>query len=704
MARSAKWGAACAPCVVAKTRCVRSNSLGAKCDRCQSLGKHCSDQVHGPRKKRHAKSSKTAQLEERLNGLIDSLKAPEEGECPSIPNSNQSHSSLSPSTISQAQGTASQEESVQSFPVSGVGSNVPATALCSCSALLNKEDLVPLESDDTLLSIYMNQLSNRFPFVIIPPGTTAVQLEATRPLLMKVIRMVASVRHLRSMRGQSRAVLQQISNAMLIRSERSLDLLQGILVFLGFYHYHCMTHAQFNNLNHLVVSLVGDMDLSTCPKSQERKNQRSRTNEERRALAGVWYMSSNVALVVKQLTPLSYTKYLDQCLKELEDAAEYDTDQFAVQLVRIQHLTNKIFHFHSRDQMVDELPGIPEVSPTVRLEAIQMELNRLRNALPLNLKSDYSLSCHYNSAYLRLFEPLLEDSHLRDAESPLLSSLSLSGLSILAIFSSFTAALKIWFEDWLTIPVCSYFYMSQPTSAQLIHAAMMLSRWVRVAGPSSVMISSAGTTAPRKEVSISRQTVPYFSGVPECPDLSLSQPPTSPSTSAVSVQILDSLRAKIPAQPHLQVDLFGIIDAIIIRFEAAKKEMAAAHGGAWENDTWDLAAEHMKMKKLKVEKWCEIVATVESRGRTRMADTSNSVGEGSGGTMNMLEGRNTDYFDWLIPSNDRENEHWESNLFDEIMSDVHMGVFFDTSGDWSTGIEDDMGLTDGSSIEEGAQN
>ena len=85
---------------------------------------------------------------------------------------------------------------------------------------------------------------------------------------------------------------------------------------------------------------------------------------------------------------MSYTKYIDQCLKELEDAAEYETDQLAVQLVRIQHLTNKIFHFHSRDQMVDELPGIQEVSPVLRLEAFRMELDRLRNALPPNLKFD----------------------------------------------------------------------------------------------------------------------------------------------------------------------------------------------------------------------------------------------------------------------------------------------------------------------------
>lgn len=88
---------------------------------------------------------------------------------------------------------------------------------------------------------------------------------------------------------------------------------------------------------------------------------------------------------------MSYTKYIDQCLKELDDAAEYETDRLAVQLVRIQHLTNRIFHFHSSDQMVDdELPGIPvpQVSAVMRLEALRMELDRLRNALPLNLKLD----------------------------------------------------------------------------------------------------------------------------------------------------------------------------------------------------------------------------------------------------------------------------------------------------------------------------
>jgi hypothetical protein len=174
--------------------------------------------------------------------------------------------------------------------------------ICTCTATADMENLVPLESDEILLSIYTNQLSSMQPFVIIPAGTTPRQLQKTRPFLMKVIRMVASVRHLRTVRSQSRAAIAHVSNAILIRSERSLDLLQGILVFLGFYHYHCMAHAQFNNLIHLAVGLIEDLDLNTCPKSQQIRKQMPliraterpmyRTREEKRALLGVWYMSS----------------------------------------------------------------------------------------------------------------------------------------------------------------------------------------------------------------------------------------------------------------------------------------------------------------------------------------------------------------------------------------------------------------------------
>lgn len=214
------------------------------------------------------------------------------------PSFNQLGTSSPAKTGSQAQSRSS-EGSLPTAPVLGLGFGPPQS--CTCNTSADNDDHMPLESDEALLAIYRSQLSARFPFVIIPASSTPRQLQTERPFLFKVVRMVASVRNLSSIRGQGRSILQHISEAMLLRSERSIDLLQGILVFLGFYHYHCMTHAQFGNLVHLSASLVEDMNLNVSYSPQNSagilplmrgQGARSRTNEENRTLLGVWYMSS----------------------------------------------------------------------------------------------------------------------------------------------------------------------------------------------------------------------------------------------------------------------------------------------------------------------------------------------------------------------------------------------------------------------------
>lgn len=102
------------------------------------------------------------------------------------------------------------------------------------------------------------------------------------------------------MRAQNYFILKHISEHMLMRSERSLEILQSILLVLGYYHYHCMVHAQMNNLIGLANSLAADMGINRNPEWQERTRllqanpeaPPARTNEERRALLGVWYMTS----------------------------------------------------------------------------------------------------------------------------------------------------------------------------------------------------------------------------------------------------------------------------------------------------------------------------------------------------------------------------------------------------------------------------
>lgn len=237
---------------------------------------------------------RTAQIEERLNGLVNLLKA----------SGDLSKADLSPENL-RRQLTTDEAASSSSSKAANNPWAIPDTynayAPPSCVCRPKSGDAPPPpDSDEHLLEIYRNELFPHHPFVAIPPSTTAAMLAAERPFLMSAIRMVSSFRSLRSMRAQMYHLLKHIGDHMLIRSERSLDMLLGLIVIIGWYQYHCFMHAQLGNLIGLAISLIGEMGLSRPPTVTERANlmvvlpeqAKPRTNEEKRALAGVWFLSS----------------------------------------------------------------------------------------------------------------------------------------------------------------------------------------------------------------------------------------------------------------------------------------------------------------------------------------------------------------------------------------------------------------------------
>ncbi len=160
--------------------------------------------------------------------------------------------------------------------------------------------LASSETDEARLDMFRTFMCPLFPFVLIPPDATPAQLEETKPFLLSVIRMVTSTTNMRSMKLQMYRIMQHIADYMLLRAERSLDLAQGLLVVLGWYHHHCLMHAQLSNLIHLAMSLLTDLGLNRHPRLAERTKlmvlnppePTPRTNEERRVYLGVWYLNS----------------------------------------------------------------------------------------------------------------------------------------------------------------------------------------------------------------------------------------------------------------------------------------------------------------------------------------------------------------------------------------------------------------------------
>ena len=93
-------------------------------------------------------------------------------------------------------------------------------------------------------------------------------------------------------------------------------------------------------------------------------------------------------MTLNRQEPMRYTKHIDQCLNDLRDAAEFESDQLLVELIRIQHLSDRVYQINSRRDLVAELPGIPVTPVAVYRRAFITELDRLRSSLPENLRSN----------------------------------------------------------------------------------------------------------------------------------------------------------------------------------------------------------------------------------------------------------------------------------------------------------------------------
>ncbi|KAI0000239.1 hypothetical protein F4779DRAFT_631208 [Xylariaceae sp. FL0662B] len=701
----AKWGAACAPCALAKAKCLRSNEApGTKCDRCERLEKNCVNQVHKPRKKRQSKPSKTAQLEERLNSLVDLLKATNSGEAstssatqapesgPDLSYAPRETHDIEVSVQSQLPGSGDDSARSVELPGSKPLHAIPRTyneyAPNKCICRQVGEVSISLESDETLLSTFINRLMPDYPFVTLPLGITAAELASTRPFLLTTIRMVSSYRNLRSMRAQNYLIMRHISEQMLMRSERSLEMLQSILLILGYYHYHCMLHAQMHNLIALANSLVGDLGINRAPDWQEKTRllvanpdaPRARTNDERRALCGVWYMNSIIALALHRIDTPKYTPYIEQCLRDLEAMKEHDSDTVLVHLVRIQHLSERIAQLHSKDQAEDDLTGLARAPMSAYLGAFHTELEKYKASMPRSLRSNRLVLCHLNTATLRLWEPPIIDTTLLEKISNSFTSLSLGSASSLDIFYRSSTALKSWFELWLSIDTSDYFVLPMPICSQLINAVTMLSRWAKLSSPE---MNYGPNTAGSSTCNVVPGSIPTL----KSKDIDPAVP------TAVS-----AIRAQVRSQPDLHIDVLGILQAITTRFEGAQHEVSITQGGQWDNNIWNLAARKVNITRLKLERWAEIVASMNAESsedrKHGSADTS-PTGNPETGDHGLEKNWQTEFIDVDNCVQQQAQEGWHSNTSwaNDLFEGLGLGqdYFFDGPGDYGTAVLDSLG-------------
>ena len=167
-------------------------------------------------------------------------------------------------------------------------------------------DLGGLAAADRRLETFRRGFVNYFPFVVVPPTVSVEALRYDNPFLFLCIMAVTSFEDPILQRRLGQEIKKQICDRLVMGHEVSMDLLQGLLVFVAWYQYFCVPgkHQYFLMLQ-LCVNMCYELRLDLNEKGkrgleeglEEAQTQgKARNPAEMRALLGTYCLSSTYAL------------------------------------------------------------------------------------------------------------------------------------------------------------------------------------------------------------------------------------------------------------------------------------------------------------------------------------------------------------------------------------------------------------------------
>lgn len=163
------------------------------------------------------------------------------------------------------------------------GLDPPTSSILEGQPSIVDQGLLSEAEAERLVMTFQTDLVSTFPFVLIANGETAARLRDREPFLFLCIvaATMGSAHPLRKIVAEE--IMKHVTLRIVARSERNLELLRGLLVYIAWYSYPAERyHPQLLLLIQLCVSILYDLGL-------HRKS--SLNSDEQRALLGTYWLS-----------------------------------------------------------------------------------------------------------------------------------------------------------------------------------------------------------------------------------------------------------------------------------------------------------------------------------------------------------------------------------------------------------------------------
>ncbi|KAJ5597430.1 hypothetical protein N7537_007514 [Penicillium hordei] len=440
------YGNACATCARAKCRCVPWSGGGGRCERCHRLNKEC--RVPQGRRKIQPKTlSRSVQLERKMDGLM--------------------------SLLTSSGGRTDLPTPVWGQPgVQGMGQTEVES---------EREDEETLASEKESLHAFRTQRLQFLPLIHIPATTTAGDLKRQSPFLWHCISAVES-KHTARQATLCVRIRELAGKRLLVDCDKSLDLLQGVLVYLAWITLH--SQPQKSSLcmySQMAIGLIFELGLNkpappdlsmTVSNSNavghmpglEASISTRRTMNERRAVLSCFVLTSIIAQFLGRMEPLQWTPHMKQCLDILADSEESPGDGVLVQFTRTRLLVDQI----SQGPWSEGLYGLnsAQTLAAFHLKALQLRLETIKAEIPIQLADNKPILFHLYDTELSIYEAALVKPLIDEEFSPQRLDHLYACLHVV----------KQFFDLFFTIPPAGYTSLALPYLTQVSHCLVALFR------------------------------------------------------------------------------------------------------------------------------------------------------------------------------------------------------------------------------------
>ncbi|CAG8425877.1 unnamed protein product [Penicillium salamii] len=426
---------ACEICRSLKVRCLPSSQPDT-CLKCARSKKPCVFVERPPRqrqaKPKHGSKARICALESKVDDLIALASQSQLHKQQNFPQGIAELSELELLTSSSSS-TRGEQESTRNDQNRCTGSNLLTGSFDDwsghskpngsfCTELL-RECGISLDAAEGYVGQF-HKMTSYFPFVVLPIDATVSNLCTERPFALVAALTAAASEDRKLQKSLGDKFRIRALHAIMIDNDRSLDLLNGILIYLAWYQFHYVpSKEQFNQLLHVAIAMVGDLGLNLRPAEAMKKaalrlahyrkfrnptanHDEFFSREARRAYLGCFYISSITCWATMKTNNLQFQSYMVECATSLGEELEYPTDAILLPLIQLQNMAELNHQSITADDstILDYMGGL-DLETKVR--SFQDELSKWKQSLPLacqqpNVKDVIHLACEL--AAMHVFE------------------------------------------------------------------------------------------------------------------------------------------------------------------------------------------------------------------------------------------------------------------------------------------------------------